>query len=230
MTLLTPGVRPPFNRKTLSPYLPLLAYVVLAFMVAAAAYYSFRQIEGVIEGEKLRDLGAIADTKVGQISAWREIQKRVGENLANGSLLADEFDQWQKEGMPPSVHKHHIQQLLSELQFVNGYKTLSLLNRQGVTIISANGDYAPDAEEVRLAVQAMDSREAVFSDFHRNSGGSKEIYIDLIVPLTTSKKTGRVAGAAVLVIDPHKSLYPMIRSWPTHSGSAETLLVRREGS
>lgn len=228
MTLLVQGAQTPSRRKdNFFLYLPLLGFVALAFLVAAVAYYSFWEMEGLIEGGKLRDLGAIADSKVGQISAWREVQKRTGESFSNGSLLADEFDRWQEEGMPSSEHKHHVRQLLSELQYVNGYKTLSLLDRQGVVRISTNGDFVPDAEEVRLAAQAMDSRKAVFSDFHRSGGG---VYIDLIVPLTTSRKTGRVVGAAIMVIDPYTSLYPLIQSWPTRRSSAETLLVRRDGN
>ena len=231
MTLLAPGDQFPSNRKNFAPYLPLMGYVAFALLVAATAYYSFQQMEGVIEEEKLHDLGAIADTKVGQISAWREAQKRTGENLSNGSLLADELGLWQKEGMPSNVHKHHIQQLLSELQYVNGYKAILLLDKQGTAIVSANGDYAPDAEEMRLAAQAISSREAVFSDFHRNSNGSQGIYLDLVVPLITpNKKTGRIVGAAVMVIDPHTFLYPLIQSWPIRRNSAETLLVRREGN
>ena len=228
MTLLAPEDQLPSIRKNFTVYLPLLGYVALVFLVAATAYYSFWKMEGVLEEEKLRDLGAIADTKAGQISAWREIQKRIGESFSEGSLLADEFGRWREQGMPPDEHKHHIRQLLSELQYVNGYKTLLLLDRQGAARISANGAYVPNAEEMRLAAQAMDSRKVVFSDFHRNDDG-QEIYIDLIVPLTTSQKTGRVVGAAILVIDPHTFLYPLIQSWPTRRGSAETLLVRREG-
>lgn len=230
MTLLAPEDQLPSIRKNFTVYLPLLGYVALIFLVAATAYYSFWKMEGVLEEEKLRDLGAIADTKAGQISAWREVQKRIGESFSEGSLLADEFGRWQAQGMPPDEHKYHIRQLLSELQYVNGYKALLLLDRQGVARISANDAYVPNAEEMRLAAQAMDGREVVFSDFHRNNDGSQEIYIDLIVPLTTSQKTGRIVGAAILVIDPHTFLYPLIQSWPTRRSSAETLLVRREGS
>ena len=229
MTLLAPEDQLPSIRKNFTVYLPLLGYVALVFLVAATAYYSFWKMEGVLEEEKLRDLGAIADTKAGQIGAWREVQKRIGEGFAEGSLLADEFGRWQEQGMPPDEHKYHIRQLLSELQYVNGYKTLLLLDRKGVARISAHDVYVPDAEAMRLAAQAMDSRKVVFSDFHRNNDGSQEIYIDLIVPLITSKKTGQIVGAAILVIDPHTFLYPLIQSWPTRRDSAETLLVRREG-
>ncbi|WP_435626657.1 PAS domain S-box protein [Candidatus Ferrigenium straubiae] len=230
MTLLVPEDQPPSNRKNLAAYLPLLGYVTLAFLVAATAYYFFWKIEGVIEGGKLRDLGAIADTKVKQINTWREVQKRTGESISNDSLLAGEFGQWQEKGMPSNEHKHRIRKLLSELQYANGYKALSLLDKKGVPRISADGDYAPDAEEARLAAQAMGNRKAVFSDFHRGDDAGQGIYIDLIIPLITSGKTGRVVGAAILVIDPNTFLYPLIQSWPTRRGSAETLLVRHEGN
>ncbi len=42
--------------------------------------------------------------------------------------------------------------------------------------------------------------------------------------------TSRVVGAAVLQIDPYQFLYPLIQSWPSKSASAETLIVRQEGS
>lgn len=225
MALLAPGEQTPSNRNI---YLPLLGYAALAFLISATAYYSFWTMEGVIEEGKLRDLGAIADTKVGQISAWREIQKRTGESFSNGSLLADEFGRWQEKGMSSDEHKHRIRKLLSELQYANGYRAILLLDRQGVARISANGGYVPDAEEARLAAQVMRSRKAVFLDFHQGGGG-QGIYIDLIVPLTVSQKNSRIVGAAILVIDPYTFLYPLIQSWPTSRGSAETLLVRREG-
>lgn len=231
MTLLVPGDQAPSNRNTLANYLPLLGYVALAFLVAATAYYFFWKIGSVIEKEKLRDLGAIADTKVEQITTWREFQKRTGESFLNSSLLADEFDQWQKEGTPPSVHKQHIQKLLSELQHANNYKAILLLDREGVVKVSTSNDYVPDTDEGRLASQAIGSRRAVFSDFHQDDSGGQGIYIDLIVPLTVSdKKNDRVAGAAVLVIDPYTFLYPLIQSWPGRRGSAETLLIKREGN
>ncbi|OGT12576.1 MAG: hypothetical protein A3F73_10395 [Gallionellales bacterium RIFCSPLOWO2_12_FULL_59_22] len=231
MTLLSPEDQLPSDHKKFLPYLPLLGFVALAILVAATAYFSFRQLEGALVRGKLNDLGAIADTKVEQIVAWREIQKRTGEGFSQGSLLADEFERWLQEGRPSNARKQRVRQLLSELQYVHGYKILSLLDRQGATMIAGGGDYVPDAEEMRLATQAMDSRKALLTDFHTYDDKSHEVFIDLVVPLITSEnQAARVVGAAVLVIDPRTYLYPLIQSWPTRRGSAETLLVRREGN
>lgn len=230
MTPLIPGAGSPANPNALTPYLPLLAYVTFAFLVAIAAYYSYWQIEGVLEREKLQDLGIIAETKVEQISAWRKTQSQMGAAFSRGSLLTEEFDQWLQDGMPSNGRQHRIQKLLDELRFTNEYKSVVLLDRQGVIRASASGDRELGAAEMRLAAQAMETGVAVFSDFHRNSYGDKKASIDLAVPLAiTGEQADRVVGAAVLQIDPGVFLYPLIQSWPTRLGSAEVLLVRREG-
>jgi two-component system sensor histidine kinase/response regulator len=38
-----------------------------------------------------------------------------------------------------------------------------------------------------------------------------------------------LSGIVILRIDPYKTLFPLIQSWPTPSKSSETLLFRREG-
>lgn len=231
MTLSEPGTKSPDNRKNIAPYMPLLAYIAFILLAAITANYAFRQIEGVVEKEKLREFGIIAEAKAGQIKAWRNTQTRMGETFSHGSLLAEEFDQWLRDGMQSTERKHRIWKLLTELQHANEYTVIVLLDRQGTARASSNGNYVPVAEEAILAAQAMDSRTAVFSDFHRASHDGKRISIDLAVPLTVAdNKTDRIVGAAVLHIDPGTFLYPLIQSWPTHLGSAEILLVRREGN
>ncbi|HCI12464.1 MAG TPA: hypothetical protein DFK12_00495, partial [Gallionellaceae bacterium] len=59
MTLFAAGSRN-FSVRCIKPFLPLLAYIALALLVAALYFFSFRQIEVLIQDEKLRDLGAIA--------------------------------------------------------------------------------------------------------------------------------------------------------------------------
>ena len=59
------------------------------------------------------------------------------------------------------------------------------------------------------------------------------IRLDLLVPIRDGAAqpdaSGRLIGVILLRMNPDDFLYPLIRSWPTASKSAETLLVRREG-
>jgi len=228
MTLFAAGSHA-FPVRNIKPFVPLLVYVAVAFLVAATYVYSFSQIEKLIQQEKLHDLGAIADMKAAQIAAWRDTQKKIGEAFACDSAAA-EFQEWLREGAPANRRRQQLQHELAELQQVNGYKTLVLIDRRGAVRLSLDGKSAIGAEEARLAVSAMDGRKSLFSDFHRNNYGDRGISIDLIAPLIVGDRdSGPVVGAVLLQMDPYAYLYPLIRSWPVHSASGETLLVRQDG-
>jgi hypothetical protein len=54
--------------------------------------------------------------------------------------------------------------------------------------------------------------------------------MDILVPLYDSLQKKRISvGILILRIDPEKTLFPLIQSWPTPSKSSETLLIRKEG-
>jgi PAS domain S-box-containing protein len=207
-------------------FLPLLAYAALALLVAALYFSSFQQIETLIQREKQRDLGAIADMKADQIAEWRGGYRRQGEAHARNSMLAAEFGQWLREGAPANGRKQRLLQILTELRHAQSYKSLALLDRRGVVRLSPDAGFALDAEDMPPVRQALGGGQTVFIDFHHSSHGVQGIRIDLIAPLTVGDN---VVGALVLQIDPNDYLYPIIRAWPMHSASAESLLVRREG-
>lgn len=212
-------------------FLPLLVFVAASVLIGATFFSSFRKIETLIQKEKLGDLATIADIKVGQIVAWRDTQQRVAESLMRDSALAAEFGQWLQEGAPMDARRQRLLQMLAELRHVNGYRSLALLDREGtVRLLLEEGHFMAD-ENMALARQAMAGRKEMLSDFHRNSYPKKEIHLDLAVPLMVSaRKPDDITGALVMQIDPYTHLYPLIRTWPVHSASAETLLVRREGN
>jgi PAS domain S-box-containing protein len=213
-----------------SPYKPLLAFIVVALLIALTAYAGFQRIEGLIEQDKLAELGAVADMKADQIAEWRNNHKRLGEAFARNSVLSVEFGLWLQDGMHANQRMRRLQKMLMEMQSVHGYETIFMLDRQGIVRISTDSTTALGEEHVRQAMRSMDSGEVVFMDFHRNSRGNRGISIDLIVPLTVAEDgQERAVGAAVLQIDPYEFLYPLIQSWPTRSPSAETQLVRQEG-
>jgi len=209
----------------------MLAIAVFALLVAYAGFYVFQQIEGIFEYEELEELGSISDAKAGQITAWRNNQIRVGETLSRNSILAQEFGQWLQAGAVPDERMQQMRKMLDEVRIVSDYTSILLLDNHGAVRISPTGKTAIDTEEARLALQAMNTREVLFYDIHRNSHGDKGISIDLIAPLIVAGKYhNRAVGAVVLQIDPNLFLYPTILSWPRADASAETLLVRKEGN
>ncbi|HEX5337047.1 MAG TPA: PAS domain S-box protein, partial [Gallionella sp.] len=209
-------------------YAPLFAYIAITCLIAATGIYTFEQVENVIEGGELHDLGVIANAKVAQVTSWRENQLRIGEALFRDPSLATEFEQWQQAGMRGNVSKRNLVRLLTELQHANEDKTFLLLDRQGKVKVAVSENYVLSDEESLLARQAMQGGKVLFSDFHRNDAEGNRISIDLAVPLTVMPEK-RVVGAMVLQIDPYKFLYPSIQSGISPDSSVETLLMRREG-
>ena len=211
-------------------FLPLLVFVAAFALIAAIFFSSFRKIETLIQKEKLGELATIADIKVGQIVAWRDTQQRVAESLMRDSALAAEFGQWLQEGAPMGERRQRLLQMMTELRHVNGYRSLALFDREGTVRLSLEDGHVMTDENMALARQAMAGRKKIFSDFCRDSYPKKGIHLDLAAPLIVSaRKPDDITGAVVMQIDPYTHLYPLILTWPAHSASAETLLVRREG-
>lgn len=220
---------PPFPR--IPTWIPLLAFILLTFLISAAGYAIFEQYKKSITEQEVQNLGAIADLKVAQIVAWRESHRRRAEIFLQSSLLSDEVDLWLSEGAPANERKEKLLKVLTGMQQEQGYKAISVLDKEGATRISTNDRYAPDTEEKKLAVESMRNQRVLFSDLHREGRGDNRIKIDSVAPLmvTDEKKFTRIVGALLLEIDPDSFLYPLIQSWPIKSQSTETLLVRRDG-
>jgi hypothetical protein len=213
----------------IKPFFPLLVYAAVAALLATIYFTSIRHIEALILQEKLDYLGAIAEDKAGQIEQWHVNQQKISTSFARNSLLATEFRQWLREGAPPNGRRRMLLQRLAELQQANGYHSVSLLDRQGRILLSLPAAIRLNTDDLQLARLAMDSRETVFSDFHRGSG-EQTYYIELMEPLTGADRLhGGIEGVVAIKIDPAQFLYPLIKTWPVPSASGETLLVRQEG-
>lgn len=212
-------------------WIPLLAFILITFLIGVAGYATFEQYKKSITEREIQNLGAIADLKVAQIVDWRKAHKRRAEFFLHGAMLPDEVDQWFREGAPANERRQKILKVFDSLQREQGYKTVTLLDREGAARLSTNGAYAASAAEEKLAMEAMRGQHVLFTDLHRGSHEGDGIHIDCVAPLMSvdKKKGAHIVGALLLEIDPDLFLYPLIRSWPTPSPSAETLLVRRDG-
>ncbi|MBZ0106416.1 MAG: PAS domain S-box protein [Sulfuricella denitrificans] len=220
----------PAARKNLVPYLPLLVYGLFACLIAVAGYQVFHKIENLIEVEKLHDLGAIADVKVGQVVSWQNGHKRRVSAFSTSSALVAEFNRWLNSGATSDELEERILRMLAGLQLSHGYVQASLLDREGMVRITTGTDEKPDATEEKLVVEAMNSRRPVFADLHRSSHENRAIILSMASPLIDADNgNGRVVGAVLLQIDPYDYFYPLVQLWPRDSPSAETLLIRKEG-
>jgi PAS domain-containing protein len=123
-----------------------------------------------------------------------------------------------------------MQDLLGKYQRHMGYDRAFLLDAKGTTRLSV-----PDTAEPTPAILAeraaasLRMDQVLLQDFYRDEHDQR-VYLALMAPILDQQDGNRPLGVIVLRIDPTIFLYPLIKRWPTPSTTAETLLVRREGS
>jgi signal transduction histidine kinase len=118
---------------------------------------------------------------------------------------------------------------LEKVRTAYGYNRVFLLDDKGNERMAAPvSNESPCAHYAADVVRCLKDRKVMMSDFHRHDDDGR-IYLSVMTPLIDREDHDRPLGVLVLRIDPHAYLYPFIKTWPSPSGSAETLLVRREG-
>lgn len=183
----------------------------------------------------------------GRAGAQRQIQ-------AVGQLKAQELEAWRNERIVEARFLHStpavatdvmaalrdpddqaaVNRLKGWMQSIKGgsrYESVLLFDPHGNLVVSLadtpESAFAPTAAEFH---QTLASQQISVGRLAR--GGPKQrIFIDLLVPIRpeSTPPTDSAAGVIVLRIDPEHFLFPLIRTWPLKTASAESILIRREG-
>ena len=212
----------------------LIPLLVLFFIIAISAitigiiYYSYQKKSLLIE--KQQELSTISYLKIRQITQWRLERVGDGKFLGGNLVLVRKFAEYIKNPYDLRL-KTEINQSLKSLAEDHDYKDALLITRNGnVKMAYPLVDTVIGSYLKPLLPGIIKERKIVLSDLHQTDMVSF-VHLDLVVPLIDSSKNDTVVvGLIVLRIDPWKVLYPLIKSWPVPSKTAETLLLRREGN
>ncbi|MEI8242532.1 MAG: PAS domain S-box protein [bacterium] len=205
-----------------SQWLPLVLLASLG--VGGTGCWYFLKQRQIIQADRYNELHAIAQMKAAQIVSWRV------ERLSDARLYASQNIgplalAWLTNG--PALQAA-MRERLQQVARIEGYPNLLLTAPDGRILLSLAPCTPPaDPAAKQLALRAAATRTAVFGDFFRCTE-CREIFLDVAVPLLDPA----LQPAAVLILrtNPEEHLYPLIQSWPLPSRSAETLLVRQDGS
>lgn len=202
---------------------------ILVTVILVLGFFFYDDQRKQIVAEKFQNLSAVADLKVNQIDKWRaerttdaDYFKSNGEFVKAVRFLARH---------PKSLQaRRELRQWILPMLKNPEYRLIVLLDSRGDEILRVGASLetvGPFAREyVRTAHRAG---KVILSDFHY--GVQSHIHLDMAVPLMLKSASGvQVIGTLLLRIDPGRHLYPLVQSWPTPSGTAETLLVRRDGN
>ncbi len=198
----------------------------LSILLISAGIMFYKYEENRIRNSKHDELKTIAKLKIDQISEWYKDEMNDAEILARNPILINYINKWlttENRNM-----KSDLLQEVASLQEEHDYKNILVADFEGRVILSTNA--SDDFVDTLLQKQIKNSiltQEVISTDIYINEKNNN-IQICFIAPL--NKITGVSQAAIMFVIDPANNIYPIIKSWPTSSKTAETILVRRENN
>ena len=201
----------------------LLVLVVAVFLAGGVWFF-------IAEKRQQRDaadanLLAIAQLKTDQIVSWRNNQLGEATELTLSPLFVKSVARWLADPTPEAAADYRIR--LNGLRDHYHYRDVILTDAAGNIRLSVSGTrWALSADEAQSIKRALRDRHPVLTDLHEDPGHEGP-GLDTVAPLCSP--AGDPIGAVILENAATQSLYPLVASWPVSSGSAESLLVRRDG-
>lgn len=210
------------------PLIILFIIISVSLILAGVIYYNNQKQSLLIE--KQLELSAITDLKIRHITQWRLERLGDGEFLGENLLIVRKFSEFIKKP-DDKLLRDIVLQSFKSLTSNFDYKNALLLDRDGnVRLSFPDQDSLLGEHLIPLLPEIIEKHEVVLTDLHRINT-TNFLNIDLIIPLIDQSINDTVVlGLLTLRIDPQKILYPLIQSWPTPSKSAESLLVRKDGT
>jgi PAS domain S-box-containing protein len=209
------------------PLIILFLVIMLSVVITGIVYYNYQKDNLLME--KQQELSTISDLKIRQITQWRFERLSDGKFLLDNIMMVDDISDLLsfKTEKPSDEPIHRILKSLTE-NF--DYKSAILIDKNGNTKIAFPEKDTLTDDNLRLLLpEIAKGRKVVMTDL-QISNSVNFAHLDLIVPVISRNiKDTTVQGFLILRIDPAKVLYPLIKSWPTASKSAESLIVRKEG-
>ncbi|MCE5244896.1 MAG: PAS domain S-box protein [Desulfobacteraceae bacterium] len=204
-------------------------FLLAAMGIACAAFLHFDAGKKELVREKQEDLSAMAQLKVDEFSVWLRERMADAKAIQGNPFALDLIELWPAGSEDVEAFRGKILAWMESLRHSYSYDAVLLLDRTGALRLASHPDAFPENFPQAKLAEAVNTREPVLMDFHRDEE-TRRIHLDLLVPLfSLSAGDARHIGFMALRIDPGVFLYPLIQHWPTQSPSGETLMVRREG-
>lgn len=219
-----------------------LMAAILAAALALGGIFNLSNVQDSTRHSAHEKLSAIADLKVAQIVRWRQERTEEANFLLHSSDVAEDFSALLAQRTSEHAQRE-FNQWLKPIVEREGYTAIFVFDSHQAPVLTVSHSKAQKPAELSLpSTQAASRREIYWGDLQRDPT-TGAIWLDLLVPIfhqpdspsrpTTTPhlpETGALLGYVMLRLDPGSSLYQFIAQKSIADASAETFLVRREGS
>lgn len=199
-------------------YTATAAAVMLAAGLGGRAWY--QKVAEEIRTSTIRELTSVSQLVLSDLVRWR--QERIGDGsvMAHNASTAALVEAAIRH--PDTRTRNELRTLLDARRAYGQYDAVFIVSRDGSTVLRepASGPAVPDSlrDSVR---QILERGEPEILDLYM-SEPERAARLALVVPVDR--------GGVVLRIDPNAFIHPLLETWPGQSATAETQLLRRDGT
>ena len=206
----------------------LASFLLVAVMILIGILYN-RNSKTQLFRQTSDELTVIRDLKASQIESWRKSKLDYASTVQNNLALFHQVELF-LSGKEIGIGKEELLLWFKAVVENNDFRNAQLIDSEGNVILAF-----PESDSTYGTYRGADiigqlaNKNVFLSDFHL-SEGNDFVHLDLLIPLWGNDFRGKKAKALIMFrVDPAKTLYPLIESWPLPSKSSETLLLRRDG-
>lgn len=206
-------------------YLVVALFVMASLMVGTAGWL-YRSESTEVIAEKTLELSAIGRLKVEQLSLWR--RERIGDvtyvssNPVLGRLIADWLSDQRRADLELQI-RESVQGMRSAL----AYESVILASPSGRVLLEAGPSLdVLSGAELTVVERSSAGRRPLLGEFFARD--DRKVYISAAGPVVSGD--GRLIAVILLRMNADETIFPIIEGWTGESATAETALVRRDGS
>jgi PAS domain S-box-containing protein len=195
---------------------------LLGLFVALAGYlYLWNQAIN-IRKQKQKELTAIAELKISEISAWYSDELHDAKVISKNYFLIEKIEYWLRKKNESG--EKALQYSIASFTDEHGYENIILASPEGKIIMAARDSIIPpDSILISSIHKAVNTKSVLSTDLYWSTE-LKRVFIDFISPVTDRDK--KLLTIIIFRLDPEKFLFPLIQSWPNSSKTSESLLVK----
>lgn len=184
-----------------------------------------RHFYGEARSQAEANLSIIAELKAHELERWLHDQRN-GMMQPSSGALAQALFSWQSA-------KAHAEQDAALRETLSFYQQRHAETSR-IDLYDASGNFLTSSDPTPPAAQRLPEADrpggdqAGLVDFYLH--GPTRYRLGFTIPLSLRTLDGpRTIGFALMEIDPTRYLYPFLQTWPLHSRSGETVLLRPAG-
>ncbi|MBF0538184.1 MAG: PAS domain S-box protein, partial [Nitrospirae bacterium] len=207
-------------------------FVLSSICILVVGYVAFDIEKRDLRGHIQKELLTITNIKIDQIAAWRNERLRDATDVYNKIFIALQIEGYLNDRTSEAKRDSLSERLIS-LRDNQNFNRVMLTDRDGAVVLSTQEDSPVETAIKPVLARAMKARDVVISDLYLDAHNT--VRLTAIIPIfkrdpVKGEITGKVIGTIIADIDPYTGLFSLIQTWPVESNTAETLLIRREGS